>query len=174
MSRRTRFWWCVIDRIKRRLTRFACLRKANMPGWEELEWIRAGEIFQGPELEIPNRPGAYAVRCSSKGTPIPIARVFRRDTSGILFFGSTAIEAEGLRGRLKAFWRAVNGMAAPHAEGQRYHQAEYDNRGFPQNALEIGWREFDAPPDAVAQELAWFDEYFCLFGELPPLNRRRG
>jgi hypothetical protein len=93
--------------------------------------------------------------------------------SGILCFGRTTKGEGGLRGRLREFWRATGGKEAPHAEGRRYCELNYNTRGFPRNALEIAWVTLERP-DAVRKELAWFDEYVGDFGELPPLNRKRG
>jgi len=143
-----------------------------MASWDNLDWKQCDNVFQ-ENAEIPEKAGAYAIRCTGNGTPRPVSRAFATDTSGILCFGRTAQRKAGLRGRLTDFWRAAAGKKAPHAEGKSYYDLDYCNRGFPRNGLEIAWVALDRQ-SAKRQELEWFDEYLAAFGELPPLNRKRG
>jgi hypothetical protein len=40
--------------------------------------------------------------------------------------------------------------------------------------LQIGYRVCAGKEDAEKTEISWFNEYENLFGELPPLNYRKG
>ena len=143
-----------------------------MASWDDLDWKQFENVFQG-HAQVPEKAGAYAIRCTANGTPRPVSRAFATDASGILCFGRSAEREAGLRGRLTDLWRATAGKKAPHAEGRRYYDLNYSKRGFPRNALEIAWVGLDRQ-SAERQELEWFDEYLDAFGELPPLNRKRG
>jgi hypothetical protein len=143
-----------------------------MATWDDLDWKQCENLFPHAD-EIPHKTGAYVVRCAPNGSPRSVCRVFATDLSGILCFGRTTGQG-GLRGRLSKFWRATTGgKEVAHAEGRRYCELNYNTRGFPRSALEIAWVTLERP-DAVRKELAWFDEYVGDFGELPPLNRKRG
>ena len=142
-----------------------------MPTWDDLNWLPCEEVCARLS-DLPDKPGAYAVRCAPEGKPKRIQRAFGPDDSGILCFGKT--EEGGLRTRLTNLCRALRGMRAPHAEGRRYHDVKYAGHGFPLDSLQIGWIVCASMAEAKAGELAWFDEYFEQFGELPPLNRKRG
>ena len=143
-----------------------------MPDWENLDWQLFNDVVNNLK-DLSERPGVYAIRCAPKGCPKTIGRIFRVDQSGILCFGRTT-GAEGLRRRLRYFCGAASGKKYSHAEGQRYHELKYGQRGFSLEYLQIGWKEFTSGEKAKEQELAWFDEYLEMFGELPPLNRKRG
>lgn len=139
-----------------------------MNEWEKLKW-KTLDCLE----EIPPTPGVYAVRSMRGGKPRVIGRAFRKDKSGILCFGRAG-ESPGLRRRLRSFCRAESGKKVSHAEGKRYHRLCYNTNGFPLKQLCIGWLPLRSEAEAHRRELAWFDEYECTFGELPPLNRKRG
>ena len=144
-----------------------------MPSWDNLDWNRCEQLAQDAD-RIPQQPGTYAVRCAPGGEPRVVCRAFGPDKSGILCFGRTTQTTKGLRGRIGAFLRCSGGVGSGHAEGERYHQLRYAEHGFRQGDLEVAWVAFSAPDQAKRQELSWFDEYSDVFGELPPLNRKRG
>ena len=143
-----------------------------MPDWEGLDWQFLNDVVENIQ-DLTVKSGVYAVRCAPEGQPKAIGRAFGVDSSGILCFGR-AIGSKGLRSRLKYFCRAAAGKKSAHAEGQRYHELKYNQRNFPLDWLQIGWKDFALVDDAKERELAWFDEYLEMFGELPPLNRKRG
>jgi len=140
--------------------------------WDGLDWQLFNVVVKKLK-DLPERPGLYAVRCAPKGQPKAIGRAFGVDRSGILCFGRTT-GSKGLRCRLKYFCGTALGKKYSHAEGQRYHELKYDQRNFTLEYLQIGWKEFASGKKAEERELAWFDEYLEMFGELPPLNRKRG
>lgn len=137
-----------------------------MCDWNDLEWMHLQQAI----AEAPAATGAYAVRCMKAGRAIPICRALATDKSGILCFGQSA----GLAVRLRTFARAAERGQAPHAEGIRYHAADYSHRGLPYADLQVTWRAFENEAQAKEQEREWFNEYFGRFGELPPLNRQGG
>lgn len=143
-----------------------------MPDWEDLDWQFFNNVVNKLK-DFPENPGVYAVRCAPNGQPKSIGRAFGVDKSGILSFGR-ATGQQGLKSRLRYFCQAAAGKESAHAEGQRYHKLKYDRRNFPLDWLQIGWKVFDLADDAKEKEIVWFDEYLEMFGELPPLNRRRG
>lgn len=132
--------------------------------WQDLHWVDLQQARQ----HAPTGPGAYAVRCAKTGTPIPVYRALGTDEAGIRCFGRST----GLAVRLTTYARAAEGWRAPHAEGIRYREADYDNHGFAYTALQAAWHAFEDEASAKDQETAWFREYFALYGELPPLNRQ--
>jgi hypothetical protein len=136
--------------------------------WEDLNW----ENFCESIKRLPEKPGTYAIRWVPGGKPQQIQRVFGLDQSGILCFGETG-ETIGLKKRLNGFYRAAEGKRVPHAEGERYYELKY-NKGFPLGELQIGYRVCTDGERAKITEILWFDEYEKLFGELPPLNQRKG
>ena len=140
--------------------------------WDGLDWQLFNDVVKKLK-DLPERPGLYAVRCAPNGQPKTIGRAFGVDQSGILCFGRTT-GSKGLKNRLNYFCRAAAGKKCAHAEGQRYHKLKYDQRGFPLDSLQIGWKDFALADDAKEGEIAWFDEYLEMFGELPPLNRKHG
>ena len=144
-----------------------------MADWNNLDWKPWEEVLEN-RVDLPKRPGAYAVRCAPRDRPKVIGRAFRRDRMGILFFGSTTMCPLGLKARLTTLCRALRGLKSPHAEARRYCEVDYHQHGFPLDSLQIGWRQCQSAEQAKAQELCWFDKYFNEFGELPPLNRKRG
>ena len=139
--------------------------------WNGLDWQFFDDVVENIQ-DLPENPGVYAVRCSSNGHPKTIGRTFGVDRSGILFFGR-ATGLKGLRGRLKYFCRAAAGKKSAHAEGQRYHKLKNNQRNFPLEGLQIGYKDFASSNKAKERELAWFDDYLEMFGELPPLNLKR-
>ena len=143
-----------------------------MPDWESLDWQLFNNVINKLK-DLPENLGVYAVRCAPNGQPKTIGRAFGVDQSGILCFGRTT-GSKGLKSRLKYFCRAAAGKKSAHTEGQRYHELKYNQRNFPLDCLQIGWKDFALVDDAKERELAWFDKYLEMFGELPPLNRKRG
>ena len=144
-----------------------------MPSWVDLDWQEFADVVAALG-RLPQRPGSYAVRWAPRGRPAPIPRAFGVDHTGILFFGRTTIRADGLRGRLTDFCGAARGRIYSHAEGRRYADLHYPERGVVVNDLQIAWQVAPSPAEARDQELRWFDEYLGTHGELPPLNRQRG
>ncbi len=139
--------------------------------WDGDDWIGLKDAIDNDQL--PEKRGAYVIRCAPRGRPKSIRRAFDVDKTGVLCFGMTA-SSEGLKGRLTIFYGAAGGGAAAHAEGQRYHCLGYHQHGFCLQSLQVRWVECATKKEAKEQELCWFDKYAMLFGELPPLNRRRG
>jgi hypothetical protein len=120
---------------------------------------------------LPKEPGAYAIRWAPRGKPQLIQRVFKEpDNSGILCFGMTG---GSLKKRLKDFYLAAKGGNQQHIEGQRYCDIGYANH-FPLRELQIWYRKCDGKEKAKKTELRWFKDYEHRFGELPPLNYRKG
>jgi hypothetical protein len=136
--------------------------------WENLDFCNIPTSIE----HLSEKPSAYAIRWAPRGKPQQIQRVFEPDQSGILCFGETG---KSLRRRLNCFHRAAGGENCPHAEGERYHRLNYNkNKRFPLGELQIGYRVCTDGKRAKITEILWFDEYEKLFGELPPLNQRKG
>jgi len=74
---------------------------------------------------------------------------------------------------LNYFYHAAEGKNYAHAEGKRYYKLRYAEK-FPLAELQIGYRICADKKEAKETEISWFNEYEILFGELPPLNRKRG
>jgi hypothetical protein len=129
--------------------------------------ILGQEITKGL-VNAPTKPGVYIVRSVSHNKPKPMQRMFKCDEDGILHIGRTT----NLKDRISSFIRgARNGKE--HSEAMRYHglKCEYEQRGY--SSVQIGYLEFSLR-EAKEIELEWFDEYARIFGELPPLNSKRG
>ena len=144
-----------------------------MDALDDPVWKSCEEVW-AQRHALPQLHGAYVVRYAPDGKPKSIARAFRADSQGILCFGRTKTRADGLKGRLTALSRALQGRRIDHSEGFRYRQLDYMHNGFPVSALQIAWLECASAGEAKHVELAWFDKYADEFGELPPLNRQRG
>ena len=136
--------------------------------WEDLNW----ENFCESIKRLPEKPGAYAIRWAPRKQPQPIQRVFGPDQSGVLCFGETG-EKNGLRNRLNDFYHAAEGKNYAHAEGERYYKLGYAEK-FPLGELQIGYRICADKKETKETETSWFNAYEVFFGELPPLNRRKG
>ncbi|MFH1719542.1 MAG: hypothetical protein ABIF19_19495 [Planctomycetota bacterium] len=137
--------------------------------WKSLEWKNlCSESIE----DLPDKPGAYAIRIVMNGKAKKIPRVFDEDTSGILCFGMT--QKLGLKERIKRFYKAAHGESFQHAEGNRYNELGYDNARFSLRKLEFGSKVCEDEKLAKEIELDWFGEYERIFGELPPLNRKKG
>jgi len=135
--------------------------------WESLSWK---SLNQENISKLPDKPGVYAIRIVMKGKPKKIPRIFRTDKLGILCFGQTG---KSLRVRLRCFYRSANEGQQLHAEGISYYRLCYFKR-LQLNKLRIGYKTFNNQDKAKKTEEKWFDEYERRFGELPPLNRKKG
>jgi hypothetical protein len=136
--------------------------------WKNLNWENlCDDLIE----RLPEKLGAYAIRWAPKGKPQPIQRIFGADDSGILCFGMTGRRT--LRQRLGEFYGAAGGGNQPHIEGGRYHEIGYANY-FPLQELQIGCRVCNDEMETKNTEIVWFNEYERFYGELPPLNYKKG
>jgi len=141
--------------------------------WDVLNWTPFNDV-SGNHNNVPETPGVYAIRSVRRGNPRVIGRAFGKDKSGILCFGRAG-EGPGLRRRLRSFCRAASGKKVSHAEGKRYRALGYNSTDrYPLDSLRIAWLSLRSSDKAKARERRWFDQYAQKFGELPPLNRKRG
>jgi len=130
--------------------------------------IELGEKIARRYVKARKISGVYVVRSVSHNKPKSIRRMFDPDKNGILHLGRTA----NLKGRIHSFLRGTR-TGKEHSEAMRYHRHknEYKKRGY--SSVQIGYKELPSRK-AKTLELKRFDEYACAFGELPPLNSKRG
>lgn len=140
-----------------------------MAEWEKLNWQAFNDAAEKNFENLSRKPGVYAVRYVPKGRHKDVARVFGVDKCRILCFGMTT---KDLRYGLRASGRTASGQRVSHGEGETYHRCDYNKR-FPLDYLQFACKYCPAKK-TKKKELDWFDEYEKIFGELPPLNRKRG
>ncbi len=137
---------------------------------EDLPVIKAnlGDEIKKRRIDAPERSSMYVVRVISHNKPKSIRRIFKCDEDGILHLGCT----KNLKKRIGSFLRGTR-TGKEHSEAMRYCRlkCEYEQRGY--SLVEIGYRVL-ALKKTKELELKWFDKYALAFGELPPLNSKRG
>jgi hypothetical protein len=127
-----------------------------------------GDKVKKKSVEAPEKSGIYVVRSISNNKPKLIRRIFKCDKDGILHIGYT----KNLKGRIGSFLSGTE-TGKEHSEAMRYNRLkrEYEQYGY--SSVQIGYRKLPLRK-AKKLELKWFDKYEHSFGELPPLNSKRG
>ena len=127
-----------------------------------------GDNNERRQIDVPQKPGVYVVRVMSRNRPKSIQRMFAADRNGILHFGRTS----NLKARIGSFLRGTR-TGREHSAAMRYHSLrnEYEQHGY--SLVQIGYQARTLNR-AEKLEKKWFDMYANNFGELPPLDSRRG
>ncbi|SNY99552.1 hypothetical protein [Flagellimonas pacifica] len=117
-------------------------------------------------IDIGNAPGVYRLFCMDKGMVKPVPRVLGVDVEGRLYIG----KGDNLRKRVLQLRSRIFHSRTKHSGGSRYNSNEKLNMAFPREQLYIQLYTINSPK--LEEERLLF-EYIKLFGELPPLNRKR-
>lgn len=123
--------------------------------------------------EIPKTSGVYVICIADQNEKgIPINRIGSKDEHGILSIGKSDEKKQGLKGRVKSFFSAIDKYGIRHSEGRTLHLFNklynFSKRIRIANFIVYCYECENAEENEKEALKAYVEKYL----ELPPLNHQ--
>jgi hypothetical protein len=130
-----------------------------------IEWHKLTELAKDKFKVVPSDPGIYIARWSKEGKAVPIGRLAKIDTNGILYIGS----AKNLKNRIRRLCRGIRQESEGHTISKTILFCKVFEAVSP-SEYEISWEKLKTHEEAKGQEWTALKTYADKYKEPPPLN----